>query len=335
MRRNSCRRKSMIGISALLCVAFALGGPSSAVAQSWPSRPLTVILPLAPGTGLDIVARTYSERLAQTLGRPVVVDNKPGGAQVVAVNALMAAAPDGHTMLVVTSGALALNPSIMKKLPYDPQKDFIPISFYVKSPFVLVVNPQLPIKTVPDLIQYIKARPGKVSYSSAGSGSAPHLAGALLAQRFGLEMTNVPYKISAQGIADVAAGHVELAFAEAGASQSLIRDGKLRALAVSSRERFATLPDVPPFAEAGNAPDFEAVSWHMLLVRSNTPREIVNRLHQEMQKIMREPDVQKRVASLGLIPVDPPSIEETQRYIAAETEKWGSLVKKLGLEGSQ
>jgi tripartite-type tricarboxylate transporter receptor subunit TctC len=335
MRLNIVRRAKSTAITTLIATTVVLGTASTVRAQAWPARPLTVVLPLSPGTGLDIVARTYSERLAQVLGRPVVVDNKPGGAQVVAVNALMAAAPDGHTMLVVTSGALALNPSIMKKLPYDPQKDFIPISFYVKSPFVLVVNPQLPIKTVPDLIEYVKARPGKVSYSSAGSGSAPHLAGALLAQRFGLDMTNVPYKVSAQGIADVAAGHVQLAFAEAGASQSLIRDGKLRALAVSSRERFATMPDVPPFAEAGNAPDFEAVSWHMLLVRSGTPREIVNRLHQEMQKIMREPDVQKRIVSLGLIPIDPPSIEETQRYIASETEKWGSLVKKLGLEGSQ
>ena len=147
-------------------VFLAAAAFTTAQAQSYPSRPITIVLPLAPGTGLDIVARAYAERLAQTLGRPVVIDNKPGGAQVVAVNALLAQPADGHTLLVVTSGALALNPTILKKLPYDARKDFIPVSFYVKSPFVLVVNPALPIRTVAELIQYARERPGKLSFTA-------------------------------------------------------------------------------------------------------------------------------------------------------------------------
>ena len=250
-----------------LVASAALAQFSPAQAQPYPSRPITVVVALAAGTGMDIVVRTYAEKLSQTLGRPIIVENRPGNAGLAAVDGALKAPPDGYTLLVSTSSAMAIRPSMFKKPPYDPNTDFIPISHYLKSPFVLVVNPDLPIKSVPDLIAYVKARPGKIAFSSTSIGGAPHLSGEYINQRFGVQMTHVPYKISPQAIQDVAAGHVQLTFAEAAASLSLIRDGKLRALAVTSTTRLGTLPDVPPFAEASGIPDFEAVSWHMLFGR--------------------------------------------------------------------
>ncbi len=304
-------------------------------AQSYPSKTISIIVTLVPGTGMDIVARAYGEKLTQSLGRPVIIENKPGAGQIIGVNALLAAPADGHTLVVATSGAMAINPSFYKKLPYDFQKDFIPVSLYLKSPFILVVNPQIPAKTVLEFIQYAKERPGKLSYSSANIGSAPHLAGAMLNMRFGLDILNIPYKDTAQSISDIASGTVQMAFAEAGASQSLIKDGRIRALAVSAQSRLSTLPDVPPLSEAANAPDFEAVSWHALFAKAGTPQPIIARLHSEMKRIVNEPELVQRMRGIGLIPVDPPSVEATQKYILDEEAKWGGLVRKLGLAGSQ
>jgi tripartite-type tricarboxylate transporter receptor subunit TctC len=230
---------------------------------------------------------------------------------------------------------MAVNQVLYKKITYDPDKDFSPIYFYVKSPFVLVVNPALPIESVPELIKYAKASASPMSYSTPGPGTSQHLSMEFMAQRFGLKLTHVPYRSSPQSITDIAAGHVNLGFAEAGASLPLIREGKLRALAVSSSVRLPTLPDVVPFGEAAGAPDFEAVSWHILFAPAGTPKEVVDRLHDEMRRIMSAPEMKKRVSEIGLLPLDSPPIDGIRRYIKSEQEKWGSLVKKLGLDGSQ
>jgi tripartite-type tricarboxylate transporter receptor subunit TctC len=327
------RTPARLAISALLTCA-ALASLSSAQAQPYPSRQITIVVALAPGTGMDIVVRTYADKLSQTLGRPIIIENRPGNAGLAAVDAAMKAPTDGYTLLAATSSAMAIRPTMIKKPPYDPNTDFVPLSHYLKSPFVLVVNPDLPIKSVPDLIAYAKARPGKVAFSSTSVGGAPHLSGEYINQRFGVQMTHVPYKISPQAIQDVAAGHVQLTFAESAASLELIRGGKLRAIAVTSTTRLGTLPDVPPFAEASGIPDFEAVSWHMLFARTGTPKEIVDRLHTEMSRIIATPELQTRMSSLGLIPYPPPPIAESQRYIKSEIDKWGGLVKNLGLAGT-
>jgi len=322
--------------TALPMLAAALTLQTAALhAQGYPSKTVSIIVTLVPGTGMDIIARAYGEKLAQSLGRPVIIENKPGAGQIIGVNALLAAPADGHTLLVATSGPMAINPSFYKKLPYDFQKDFIPVSLYLKSPFILVVNPQVPAKTALEFIQYAKDRPGKLSYSSANIGSAPHLAGAMLNLRFGLDILNVPYKDTAQSIADIASGTVQMAFAEAGASQAFIKDGRIRALAVSAQTRLSTLPDVPPLSEAANAPDFEAVSWHALFAKAGTPAPIIGRLHSEMKRIVNEPELVQRMRGIGLIPFDPPSVEGIQKYIVDEEAKWGGLVRKLGLAGSQ
>ena len=199
---------------------------------------------------------------------------------------------------------MAIRPTLFKQRPFNPQTDFVPISNYVKSPFVFIVNPSLPVNTVPEFIKYAKERPGQISYSSSGIGGAPHLTAELLKQKFGFDMAHVPYRNSPQSIADVAAGHVQASVAEAGASLPLIKDGKLRAIAVTSTTRFPTLPEVPPIAEAVGMPDLEAVSWHLLFARHDTPRDIIDKLHGEMKRIMAAPEMRQKVLNIGLIPHD-------------------------------
>ena len=304
-------------------------------AETFPTKQINIMPLLAAGTGLDVTVRLYAEQLSQAFGKPVVVENKPGGAGLAGVAALKAAPADGYTMIVATSAVMAIRPTLLKVVPYDPLKDFVPIALYVKSPFILVVNPALPIHSVPELIKYVKERPGQLSYSSSGVGGAPHLSAEYMKQRFDIDLAHVPYRNSPQSITDVAAGHVAMAFAEAGASLALIRDGKLRALAVTSSTRLPTVPELPPFGEAVGAPDFEAVSWHVLLASAGTPQDVVDKLHGEMKRIMEAPDMKKKVADIGLIPLDIASVEQSRAYIKAEGEKWGNLVRKLGLEASQ
>ena len=316
-----------------MLAAAMLGAPAQA--QEYPSKQITIVLVLVAGTGLDVIARTWGEHLAQSLGRPVIFDNRPGANGIVAANAVKNAPADGHTLLVGTSAALALNPTTYKQLSYDPAKDFIPVVVYLKSPFILIVHPSLPVRSVKELAAYVKARPGQLSYSSTGPGGAPRLATEMFMQNFGLTITHVPYKNSPQAIIDIAAGHVQLGFAEAAASRPFIRDNRLRALAVSSLTRFNSLPEVPTLAEATARPELEAVSWHALTAPAASPRAVVNRLHGEMSRVLKMPEVNKAIASLDLIPVIPASVEENQQYIAAEARKWGDLIRKLGLAGSQ
>src|SRR3954454_5858156 len=316
--------------AAILVFALICSAPAHA---QYPNRPVTIIVSLAAGSGMDVLVRLYADKLSQSLGKPVIVENRPGASLMLAANAVAAAPPDGHTLLVSTSSAMAINLTLFKQVSYDPDRDFIPISLYVKSPFILVVNPDVPAKTVPELIKYVKENQGKLSYSSPGAGVAQHLSMEYMKSQFGLDITHVPYRATPQSIQDIAAGHIALGWAEAGASLPLIKDGKLRALAVSSLTRLPLLPDVPPLADT--APGFEAVSWHMLLAPAKTPREIVDKLHDEMKRIMADPEIKQKIETIGLIPFDTPSIEELRAYRKAEQEKWGGLVKKLGLEGSQ
>jgi tripartite-type tricarboxylate transporter receptor subunit TctC len=328
-------RKAVIPgvILALPLVTAVLTTP--AAAQDYPSRPVTIVVPLAAGSGMDALTRLYGDRLAAGLGKPVVIENKPGAALMLAASAVATAPPDGHTLLVSTSSVIAINPVLYKKVNYDAQKDFAPISFYVKSPFILVVNPNVPAKTVPELIKYVKETTTPVTFASTGTGTALHLAGEYMKQRFGLNMTHVPYRATGQSLADIVAGHVTMSFAEAGATLPLIREGKLRVLAVSAGTRIPSLPDVPTFAEAADVSDFEMVSWHMLFAPSATPQPVLARLNSEMNKIMASPDMREKITAIGLLPVGTPSLAEIQAFIGAEREKWGSLIRKLGLEGTQ
>jgi tripartite-type tricarboxylate transporter receptor subunit TctC len=303
-------------------------------AQTYPSKTITIVVSIAAGTGMDVLARIYADKLQATFGKPVVVENKPGASTMLAANYVANSPPDGHTLVVLTSGAMAINPALYKQLNYDPN-DFVPIAYYVKSPFILVVNPKLPVHDVPEFVKYAKSANPTLNYSSLGAGGIQHLTMEYAKQRLGFDATQVPYRNTGQSVSDIAAGHLSTGFVEAGASLPLIKDGKLRALAVSSSTRLPLLPDVPPISEAVGMPDFETISWHVLLAPAKTPKDVVDRLHAEMKKIMSDPDMKQKVANIGLIPIDPPSVDATRDYIKSEQVKWGELVEKLGLKGSQ
>jgi tripartite-type tricarboxylate transporter receptor subunit TctC len=237
----------------LVLAALAIGSYSRVQAQDYPARPITIVVPLAAGTGMDVIARLYAEKLSQSLGKPVVIENKPGASTMLGTAAVASAAPDGYTLLVATSAALSINPTLFKQIAYDPEKDLVPVSLYLKSPFILIVDPTLPVNSVPELIEYAKKSPAPLNYSSPGAGGLPYLSVELMNSRFGLKMTHVPYRNSPQAVTDVAAGHVSLSIAEAGASLALIREGKVRALAVTSTQRLPAHPSVPPMAEAATS----------------------------------------------------------------------------------
>lgn len=318
--------------AALVIAALVFCAP--ALAQSYPTRPITIVLPIAAGTGMDIIVRMYAEQLSLRLGKPVIVENKPGAGLTLAPSSFATAPADGYTLMVGVTGTFATFPVLYKKLNYDP-REFTPIALYVKSPFVLVTNPDLPAHSAPEFIKLAKEKSPPLTYSTPGAGTMQHLAVESIKQRFGFDLTQVPYRNTAQSVTDIAAGHVNSGMAEAGASVPLIKEGKLRALAVTSANRFATLPDVPPFVEAANAPGFEAVSWHVLVAPAATPREIVERLHAEMKQIMAAPGIARQISQLGLIPFETPSIPEMQAYIKSDQEKWGAIVRNLGLAGTQ
>jgi tripartite-type tricarboxylate transporter receptor subunit TctC len=325
----------LIGRCLLLAVALLALETRAAPAQDWPSKTITIVVPLAPGTGMDIIARLYGEQLSQRLGKPVIVENKPGGGFISATQSVLAAPGDGHTLLVGAPSNLSYNPILYKQLPYDPAKDLAVVSHYLTSPFILVVNPAMPVKSALEFIQFAKAQPSPLSYSGPAGVGVPSFAVEEMARRYGLKFNHVPYRSSPQSILDIASGHIHFAFAEAGASQALIQDGKLRALAVSSKQRLPAHPSIPPFAEAANAPDYEVVAWHMLAARSDTPKPILERLNMEMKRIMGAKEMQDRMAGMGLIPLDPPSLADTDRYIKSETEKWRVLLIGLGFAGTQ
>ena len=318
-----------------LLAGVLLGFVVPASAETYPSHNITMVVSIGPGTGMDVVVRLYSEKLSAVLGKPVVVENRPGASTILAASQVANAPPDGHTLVVLTSGAMAINPALYKQLPYDPENSFVPISYYVKSPFILVVNPNLPVKTVPEFVKYANEVKPPLNYTTLGAGGIQHLTMEYAKLRLGFDANQVPYRTTGQSISDLAAGHVAAGFVEAGASLPLIRDGKLRALAVSSSGRWPLLPDVPSVAEATGLSDFETISWHVLLAPAKTPRDVVDRLHAEMKKIMSDPEMREKVANIGLIPIDTPSIDGINAYMKDERAKWGALVEKLGLKGSQ
>ena len=323
--------------SALVCILLAIlcFAAPAAQAQEYPNRPITIVVPLAAGTGMDIIARLYGERLAAALGRPVVIENRPGVGFLAATQSVIGAPPDGHTLLVGAPSNLAYNHILMKQVPYDPEKDLIPISHYLTSPFILVVNPSMPVQSVAEFIKYAREQNEPLNYSSPAGGGVPHFAVEVIKQRFGLKLNHVPYRSSPQSIVDIASGHINFAFAEAGASQALIRDGKLRALAVSSRQRLPAHSSIPPFGEVSDLNDYEVVAWHMLVARAGTQQPILQRLNAEMKRIMSAPEMQQRIAAMGLIPLDPAPLAETDRHIKSEIVKWRTLLTSIGLAGTQ
>jgi tripartite-type tricarboxylate transporter receptor subunit TctC len=312
--------------------ALALAQP--AAAQTYPSRPVTIVAPYAAGGGADLIARLMAQKLGERLSQSFVVENRLGAGGVIAASSVAKATPDGYTLLVAASTQLAIQVTLHKQLPYDPATDFIPVALVASVPFVLIVNPSLPVHSVSELIALAKQKPGQLTFGSSGVGGPPHLFTELLKTMTGIEMTHIPYKGTAQAMTDVIAGHVPIIFSDLAPAIPQLKAGKLRALGISSAVRFAGMPEIPPLAEAG-VPGFDAVSWLALVSPAATPREIVDKLHAAIKQIMAEPEVQQRFVDLGNIPLASPPPAELRAYVKSEIVRWGKVVTQAGLAGSE
>jgi tripartite-type tricarboxylate transporter receptor subunit TctC len=307
---------------AIACIA------SAAMAQAWPSKPIRYIVPFAPGGTTDILARTIADPLGKALGVPVIVDNKPGAGGGVGAAEVAKAPADGYTIMGGTISTHAINASLYSSLPYDPVKDFVPITLIARVPNMLVINNDVPAKTVAELIKLMKANPGKWSFASSGNGTSQHLSGELFKSMAGVEMQHVPYKGSPPALNDVMGGQVNMTFDNITTAWALAKGGKLRALAVTTAKRSSVAPEVPTLAESG-LPGYEIGSWQGVFAPAATPPDIVKRLNAEIVKIIKSPDVQKKLIDLGAEPVGD-SPEEFAIFVKAEVAKWGDVVRKSG-----
>ncbi|GAP37873.1 Bug family tripartite tricarboxylate transporter substrate binding protein [Piscinibacter sakaiensis] len=314
--------------------AWPLLGSAPARAQAgWPAKPVRIVVPFAAGGTTDILARALAPELGRAFGQTFVVDNKPGAGGNVGAAEVAKSAADGHTLLMGTVGTHGINQSLYPKLPYDPIKDFAPVTLVAGVPNVLVLNPAkaeaLKIASVPDLIRYARANPGRLNMASSGNGTSIHLAGELFKARTGTFMVHFPYRGSAPALLDLIGGTMDLMFDNLPSALPHIRSGKLKALAVTSAQRSAAVPDLPTIAEAGPVPGFDASSWFGLLAPAGTPADVVTRLQQESLKAMGTPALKERLLAQGAIPSGMPPAQFAQ-YIAAETQKWGEVVKVSG-----
>lgn len=324
-----------IALGTLTC-AMVISEPvlsgAEAPAQGYPSKSVTIVVPWPAGNAPDSVARMLAPKLADRLGKPFIVENRPGAGSIVGATSVARAEPDGHTLLV--GGNLTTAPPLHKNLPYDARKDFVPVALVASVPFVLVVNPSLPVRSVAELIKLAKDKPNWLSYGSGGPGSPPHIFAEMLKSMAGIEMVHVPYKGGGLALNDVVAGHIPLAFVELLPSQPLITEGKLRALAVSSSTRVASSPEIPTMAEAGLS-DFNATAWIMFVARAGTPTEIVSRLNAELKPMLAAPEMQQWLVKNGMIPANAAGPEEVKQFLGSEIARWGAIVERIGLAGSQ
>jgi tripartite-type tricarboxylate transporter receptor subunit TctC len=301
-------------------------------AQDFPTHPVTIVVPTGPGGGMEMVARLFAPKMEQRLGKPFIIENRPGAGTNIGATAVARSAPDGYTLLMATSSTMAINASIYKSLPFDPMKDLMPVVLYARVPFVLVVNAASPIKSVADLIRMAKEKPNTLSFGTSGTGTASHLFAELFKMQAGIEVTHVPYKSMVQPLNDVLGGHLDYMFSDLSPALPLVRDGKLRALGVTSATRVPTAKEIPTLAEAG-VPGYEAVAWLMVATRAGVPPAVLSKLHGELKAVLAEPEIHEQIARFGMIPVDSPSPDELHRYVGSETARWGQIVKQAGAAG--
>lgn len=324
-RRNILLALGSTGLAAL--------APTSHAQAAWPTKPLRIVVPFAPGGTTDILARAMAPELTKLLGQPVVVDNRAGAGGNIGADLVAKSPADGHTLLMGTVGTHGINKSLYAKLPYDPQKDFAPITLVAGVPNVMVMNADkaksLGLQTVADFIRHAKANPGRLSMASSGNGTSIHLAGELFKAKTGIFMTHIPYRGSGPAMVDMLSGTMDVMFDNLPSAMPHIQSGRLKAFAVTSAQRSAVLPDTPTVAEAGRLPDFEASSWFGLLAPAGTPADVVQRLHQESVKALNLPDVRQRLQSQGAIPGGN-SPDQFAKMIEAEMAKWAAVVKASG-----
>jgi len=313
----------------LLLAALAALASFATQAQSWPQKPVHIVVAYPPGGGIDILARQLADKLTPRWGQPVIVENKPGANTIVAAEAAAKAPADGYTVLMSSDATFSINPHLYAKLPYDAQRDFVPVTMLVLLQQLLVANPGLPADTLPQLIAFAKNNPGKINYASYGSGSQPHLSGEMLKYKAGIDLVHVPYKGISLAVPAVIAGEVQLTFAGIASSMGPLKAGRIKALAIGGAERSPLLPQVPTFAELGY-PEVETHAWFGLFLPAGSPKEAVARIFSDTRKILEEPDFrQKQLVDKGYEVVGS-SPEEFAAYIVADREKRGRAVRISG-----
>ena len=325
------RHVRSVTIKAALAALAALVQLHPAQAQDYPTRPVTLIVPWAAGGAVDTLARIIQPKVSEQLGKPVVIENRPGGGSTIGAAAGAKAPPDGYLLNMPGSGSMAISPAMYKSLPYDSVKDFAPMALVGRVPFVLIVNKDVPVKSIADLVRYAKTN--KVNYGSGGAGSPHHLYAELLKSMIGIEMTHIPYKGSNDAIKDVVAGHIQVLFSDTAPSIPLIRNGTVTVLGVSTVGRLPNAPDIAPLNEDG-VPGFDAAGWFMVAGSAGTPQPIVDRVHRVFRDTMALPDIQDAVNRTGVVPVvsEPPAA--LAKFIVSEKERWGKIVNQAGLAGT-
>ena len=319
------RRTILAGIAA---IAVVLSLASAGHAQTYPTRPVTLVVAFTPAGPSDVLARVVGRKLEELLKQPFIVVNRPGAGGNIGAEAVATAPADGYTLLMANNSILATNASLYKKLPYDPEKDFKPISLVGSQANILVVNPKLPVHSMAELIALAKAKPGELNYASSGIGTAAHLAGALFRAQANIDIVHVAYKGAAPALQDVISGQVQMMFATAASVVGFINAGVVRPLAVTTLKRIALMPDLPTVAEQG-LPGFEATTWHGLVAPAGTPPAVIEILHDTTVRALRDPVVAKSLTDLG-VEVSSSTPDEFARYITAEIPKWTAVVKASG-----
>ncbi|MBC7779789.1 MAG: tripartite tricarboxylate transporter substrate binding protein [Proteobacteria bacterium] len=326
-RRGVARAWAAAVAPAFVATLFVIAQVGNALAQAFPAKPVRMIVPFAPGGPVDLIGRVVSPRLIESLGQPVVIDNRAGGGSTIGTELVVRAPADGYTVLL-TSSSIAINPSIYPQLAFHPAKDLAPITFVAASPLMLVVHPSLPVRSVKELVGLARARNGELVYASSGTGSAPHLAAELFASMAGVRMVHVPYKGAGPATNDLLAGHVAIMFNNMLSAVPNVQAGKLRALAVTSSQRSPAMGQVPTIAEAGVA-GYEATTWYAYFAPAATPRAIIDRLHRDMAAALKGRDIHERLSAQGVDPVGT-GPEELARHLDGEIRKWAKVVKASG-----
>jgi tripartite-type tricarboxylate transporter receptor subunit TctC len=315
--------RSVVGALAFVS-STALGAPT------YPTKPIRLVVPFPPGGPTDIYSRVLSQKLGESLGQQVVIDNRGGASGIIASEIVARAAADGHTLLLGGAGVLAVTPAVFAKIPYDPIRDFAPISMLVTNPFMLVVNPTVPVNTVPELIKLAKAKPGQLNFASAGPAGPPRLAAELFKTMTGVDIVHVPYNGGGPALTATMSGQVHMFFAGISGVLALVKDGKLKAIAVTSAKRTQVAPQLPTIAESG-VPGFEVSNWYAALAPAATPAPIVTRLNAEIVKALNSADVRKRLLDLGADPV-PGTPEEMGAFRKSELAKWAKVIRAAGIK---
>jgi tripartite-type tricarboxylate transporter receptor subunit TctC len=325
-------RRELLGtyLGARLAGLDASGAFAQAAAPGFPDRPLRLIVPYAPGGATDILGRSIAERLGRDLGQPVAVENRPGANTIIGTQAVAQAAPDGLTLLVGSGASLVLNPLLYRRLPYDPERDLRLLAVMVETPLVMVVNPALPVSNVQEFVRHAREQAGALNYASVGLGNPIQLAAEMFRIAANIEMTHVPYAGSAPALLALAAGDVHVMFDVIATSLQLIRDGRLRALAVTTRERLVALPDVPTITESGY-PDYQATTWFGVAVPKQVPPAVAERLRQGLRAVQEDQGFRNRFEALGLVVPPPRSAEAVSLYQAEERERWARVIRARGI----